>query len=389
MSRAILFILDGLGVGEAPDAGDYHDKNADTLGHLLKATGNIVLNNLEYLGLGHLGHYEHVRPLSSPGCFFGKAVPLACGKDTVTGHWEIAGVIPSAPFRYFPNGFPCELIDEFCKINQLTGCLGNVVASGTEIINQYGNEHQSTLKPIVYTSADSVFQIACHEQAFGLDRLYQVCEKTRQLCDAYNIARVIARPFVQENDRFIRTRDRKDYTMAPPGRTVMEALQSRRIRTIGFGKVPSIFNYCGFDEHIPTTSNQDGMIKLMTELEKNINGFYFINLIDFDMLFGHRRDFLGYAEALVAFDVELGKLLTHINEDDLLIITADHGNDPTYIGTDHTREKIPILSFQKSRAGGRRIGEVSGFFHISATIYQFLTGQKYSMGYSFIEEDRS
>jgi phosphopentomutase len=385
MSRAILIILDGCGAGEAPDAHLYNDTGADTLGHLLTAAGKISLPHLECLGLGQLGPFTQIRPVTSPGCYFGKAIPFSSGKDTVTGHWEIAGVIPQNPFSYFPSGFPATIMHEFCSMNHLSGYLGNIAASGTEIINQYGRQHLQTLQPIVYTSADSVFQIACHEKAFGLDQLYRLCVNARTLCDQYNIARVIARPFVEENDRFVRTHNRKDYTMSPPGHTLMERLQEHHIKTIGFGKIPSIYNYHGFDEMIPTTGNSDGMQSLISLVDKNINGFYFINLIDFDMLYGHRRDVAGYVQALCTFDVELGDLLTRLQETDLLIITADHGNDPTFRGSDHTREMIPILAYQKGKKGGK-IGELQGFSHISATVFQFLTGKKYSTASSFVNE---
>ncbi len=383
MPRAILIILDGCGIGEAPDADQYNDTGADTLGHLLKAGGKISLPNLEFLGLGQLGDFENISPASSPGCFYGKAVPLSAGKDTVTGHWEIAGVVPSNPFTYYPDGFPDVIMDEFCAVNHLDGYLGNIAASGTEIINQLGATHVQSLKPIVYTSADSVFQIACHETAFGLDRLYRLCQNARILCDKYNIARVIARPFLEENNRFVRTRNRKDYTMSPPGATLMENLQQCGIRTLGFGKIPSIYNYRGFDESIPTAGNSDGMNRLIAWLEKKIDGFYFINLIDFDMLYGHRRDTAGYAKALVGFDEELTRVFPLLSNDDLLIITADHGNDPTFRGSDHTREMIPILALQRKQPGGP-VGTLQGFGHISATIFEFLTKQKARTGNSFL-----
>lgn len=384
MKRAILIILDGCGIGEAPDAAEYGDTGANTLKNLAQAAGGLKLPTLQKWGLGNLADIPGVPPAKNPLAFNGKGIELSNGKDTISGHFEIAGNIVTEPFATFPHGFSSDLLRNFCEANTLPGILGNKTASGTQIIRELGEEHCTTNKPIVYTSADSVFQIACCEDTFGLERLYQICRSARIICDEQNIARVIARPFIREAGHFVRTTNRKDYAVNPPERTLMEYLQAENIPVIGFGKIPSIYNYRGFDQQIKTVNNDDGMTKLSQALAVRQPAFYFINLIDFDMLYGHRRDVNGFAKALEAFDNRLAELIEIVTEDDLLIITADHGNDPTFRGTDHTREMIPILAFQKNR-GGNGFGAVNGFFHIAATIFKFLVNKDFKIGESFIE----
>jgi len=383
IKRVLLIILDGCGIGHAPDADKYGDEGANTLKHLSEVIGGIKLPTLEKLGLGNIVEIVGVSPTIVPFASFGKGIELSAGKDTISGHFEIAGVILSKPFATYPDGFPEDVINKFCQMNNLSGVLGNKHASGTEIIKELGKEHLLTKKPIVYTSADSVFQIACHEETYGLENLYKICANARLICNDLSVARVIARPFVKKNGHFIRTRNRKDFSIDPPNKTLMDALQLEKIKIIGFGKIPSIYNYKGFDEQIQTQDNDDGMDKLINLLNIKKEAFYFINLIDFDMLYGHRRDSKGFAKALISFDKKLENLLSIVNENDLIIITADHGNDPTFKGTDHTREITPILVYLKN-VKGRNIGTIQGFHNIAASIYYFLTKKNFRIGKNFV-----
>lgn len=383
MKRVILIILDGCGIGNASDARKYGDLGANTLKNLSHAVDGIKLPTLQKWGLGNLTEIKGVPPSFSPLAIYGKGVEVSAGKDTISGHFEIAGVPLYKSFATFPNGFPGKIIDRFCQENGLPGVLGNKAASGTEIIKELGEKHILTKKPIVYTSADSVFQIACHEKIFGLEQLYKLCEGARNICNELNIARVIARPFIRKNGDFVRTYHRKDYSIDPLEQTLMDLLQLERIKVIGFGKIPSIYNYKGFDEQIPTKDNIDGMKKLIQVLKAHQNGFYFINLIDFDMLYGHRRDPKGFAEALIIFDKKLESLIDSLDENDLTIITADHGNDPTYKGTDHTREMVPILAYIKNLKG-KNFGIVQGFYHIAASIYYHFTKKNFKIGKNFV-----
>ena len=383
MRRAIIIVLDGCGIGDAPDAKKYQDVGANTLCNLSRAVNGLALPTLEKLGLGGLTAIKGVAPVEQPLAVCTKAIELSEGKDTLSGHFEIAGAVVKKAFKTFPNGFPDSVVERFCKENNIPGVLGNVAASGTEIIQELGREHLLSKKPILYTSADSVFQIACHEEAFGLGRLYELCKSARTICDELGVARVIARPFITKGDTFIRTRNRKDYSIDPPQDFLLDVCQRENIKVFGFGKIPSIYNYKGFDAHIETTDNDDGMKKLQNELGKGVSGLYFINLIDFDMLYGHRRDSAGFAGALERFDGQLSDLLKTLTENDLIIITADHGNDPTFRGTDHTREMIPVLIYNIKQFG-KYLRPVEGFYHISSTVFKFLTGKTYKIGKSII-----
>jgi len=369
----------------APDAWQYGDSGANTLQGAATIPGGLHLPTLTRWGLGHLVDIPTLAPVKKAIASYGKLIELSEGKDTISGHFELAGQVISRAFATFPHGFSSDVIDRFCRENQLSGVLGNHTASGTQIIQELGEEHIRTGQPIVYTSADSVFQIACDEATFGLDRLYAICRNARIFCDEINIARVIARPFVRDGAGFVRTRNRKDFAIAPPHPTLMDALQAAGVKVVGFGKVPSIYNYRGFDAQIHTTDNEDGMHQLAAALAAPEQAFYFINLIDFDMLYGHRRDVIGFARALMAFDRQLAGFVRILTPDDLVLVTADHGNDPTFSGTDHTREMVPVLAFQPGRPG-KNLGVRTGFYHLAATIFEFLTGQNFMMGENFLLE---
>ncbi len=345
--RVILIILDSVGVGEMPDSDEFGDKGANTIGNIAKFTGGLNLPNLQKMGLGNILHIKGVPPNSNPLASYGKMMEASKNKDTVTGHWEIMGLITEHPFPVFPDGFPEEILEDFFEATGVHKILGNKAASGTVIIQELGEEHIKTGFPIVYTSGDSVFQIAAHEHIIPVDKLYKMCEATRKVCDKYNIARVIARPFIGEHGNFTRTFRRKDFSMKPPHETVLDILKKKGFPVIGIGKIGDVFAEQGITKIIHTKNNIEGMKTLINELLITDHGLIFINLIDFDMLYGHRRDVKGYAKALETFDNELSGLLQHLEHNDILIITADHGCDPTHHGTDHTREHVPLLVYSK------------------------------------------
>ncbi|HEY0368248.1 MAG TPA: phosphopentomutase, partial [Chthoniobacterales bacterium] len=336
--RALLIVLDSVGVGNAPDAERYGDTGANTLGHIFEQTPDLQLPSLDSLGLAQvLGRTSAAAPRAS----YGKMRERSAGKDTTTGHWELAGIILDEPFAVFEK-FPESLVS---PIEREAGVqfIGNYARSGTTILEELGPEHVRSGKPILYTSADSVLQIAAHEEVIPIQRLYEICEVARRHADEYRIGRVIARPFAGEFGQFHRTPRRHDYSMKPP-RSVLNAISETGREVIGVGKISDIFAGQGLTQSFPTTSNAEGMQQI-TELWPQIeNGFIFVNLVDFDMLFGHRRDVAGYANALRELDDWLGKFLSQITSDDLVIITADHGNDPTFRGTDHTREEVPLFA---------------------------------------------
>ena len=348
MSRAILIVLDSVGCGHAPDAADFGDSGSDTLGHLIERVPGLELPNLASLGLYDVMRslnrkfpYTSLRRLPSSGCT--SMCETSIGKDTTTGHWEIAGRILDEPFATFES-FPAELVEEIAKAGN-TSLIGNVAASGTDILTSLGEIHVRSGMPILYTSADSVLQIAAHEKHFGLERLYQLCETARSILDqrGIRIGRVIARPFIgEDSSTFQRTSNRHDYSLQPP-RTILNRLQDAGIPTIGVGKISDVFAGSGISESHPTKSNADGMATIDRIWNEKREGFIFANLVDFDMLYGHRRDPEGYAHCLGEFDEWLGSFLPKVG-DDFLLITADHGNDPYHSGTDHTREQVPLLT---------------------------------------------
>ena len=385
--RVIWIVLDGVGAGELPDAPSYGDTGSNTLGNLarefaLKKKRPLSLPNLEAWGIGNITPIEGVPPRSvgKGEAAYGKAAEQSSGKDTTSGHWEMAGLVVKKPFVTFPNGFPKEIIDQWVVENKLPGILGNKAASGTDIIEELGREHMQSGKPILYTSADSVWQIAAHEESFGLDRLYAISKSARRICDQLQIGRVIARPFIGNPDKgqpFKRTYHRKDYAQLPPAPTFLDELHDRGIHTLGIGKISNIYAAQGVSENIDTEGNTDGIRVVLEQMQKRPKGtLIFCNLIDFDMLYGHRRDVAGFAGALEEFDRAVPDFKKLMGPRDLLILAADHGNDPTFKGTDHTREYIPVLAYTPSQTlpGPLNLGTRSCFADVGATVVHALTG---------------
>lgn len=381
-ARVVLLVLDSCGCGAADDAAAYGDAGADTLGHTAAAVGGLSLPTLEALGLGRVTALEGVAALSQPSGAFGRLQPRGAGKDTTTGHWELAGLVLERPFRTFPSGFPSELIDAFVAA---TGrpVLGNKPASGTEIIEELGARQLATGAWIVYTSADSVFQLAAHESCIPLAELYAACETARRLCDPLQVGRVIARPYVGQPGSFVRTYNRHDYGMPPPGPTLLDTLSAAGVPVIGVGKIGDIFSGRGLSVSLRTAGNRDGLAQTVAQLATLTRGLIFVNLIDFDALYGHRRDAVGFAAALRELDAALPALLAQVGPRDLLLITADHGNDPTYRGTDHTREQVPLLAYGPANAAGRELGLRGGFADVAATIAEALGVAAPAAGRSF------
>jgi phosphopentomutase len=383
LDRLLLIVCDSVGCGEAPDAALYGDAGADTLGNLSVRLGGLTLPHLQGLGIGHLTTILGVPPVAAPTGAFGKMRETSNGKDTTTGHWEMTGLQVDKGFPTFPEGFPAEMISRFEK--QIgRGTLGNKPASGTAIIEELGREHMATGKPIVYTSADSVFQIAAHEEVIALDELYRICEIARKLCDEVPIARVIARPFVGEPGQFKRTYNRRDFSMPPPRATILDSIADAGMPVVGVGKIWDIFAGRGVTENVHSEGNADGMARTLEALDRVGHGMIFTNLVDFDMLYGHRRDPEGYYRALQEFDAFLPRLLEKLGPKDLLVITADHGNDPTYKGTDHTREYVPLL-VAGAHARGHDLGTRTGFYDIAQTIADGFGLQPRERGRSFLD----
>jgi phosphopentomutase len=366
IDRVILIVLDSCGCGAAPDAKSYGDDGADTLGNLSVKLGGLTLPHLQGLGLGHLTTILGVPPVAAPRAAFGKMREASAGKDTTTGHWEMAGLQVDTPFPTFPDGFAAEFMRRFeHEIGR--GTLGNKTASGTAILDELGAEHLETGKPIVYTSADSVFQIAAHEQVIPVDELYRISAIARRLCDELPVARVIARPFVGEPGHFVRTYNRRDFSMPPPQPTVLDAIVAAKLPVVGVGKIWDIFAGRGVTENVHSEGNVDGCARTLEAMARIDHGLIFTNLVDFDMLYGHRRDPEGYYRALQQFDAFLPRLQQRLGPRDLALITADHGNDPTYKGTDHTREYVPLLAMS-ARAAGHDLGVRNGFYDLAQTL---------------------
>ena len=381
--RAILIVLDSAGIGALPDAADFGDKGANTFGHI-NERHPLNIPNMKKLGIGNiegstLGKDE--APLEGA---FGKCAEATHAKDTTCGHWEMAGLIQNKPFQTYPNGFPPRIMEEFEKrIGR--GTLGNCVASGTEIIERLGDEHVRTGKPIVYTSADSVFQVAAHESVIPLQELYRICETAREMLQGDDlVGRVIARPFTTVDGKYVRTENRKDYAIPPFSDTILDALHNRGKQVVAIGKIEDIFCHRGIDTVDHTKNNHTGIEATQRFIDSGEGSFIFSNLVDFDMLYGHRRDVEGYAKALEYFDEKLPHMLADLKEEDLLFITADHGCDPTHTGTDHTREYIPLLVAGKKVKAGTDLGVRRSFADIACTVYEYLTGEKWSVGESFL-----
>lgn len=386
MKRAILIVLDSVGIGEMPDAELYGDKGSNTLGNIAKKIGGMDIPNLEALGLGNIAPLEGVKVQETPLGAYGKAAELSVGKDTVTGHWEMSGVILKEPLKTFPDGFSEEIIKTFEeKIGRKT--IGNVVASGTQIIEELGEEHMKTGFPIIYTSADSVFQIAAHEEIIPLEELYRYCQIARDmLVGEWQVGRVIARPFLGTPGNFKRTSNRKDYALDPFNKTILEYIKEDGKNVMCVGKIEDVFNKIGVTHAVHTKNNMEGVEEILNYMAEPLPGLIWANLVDFDMMFGHRNDYVGYYNAIKEFDVRLPEILTKLDDEDILIITADHGCDPTTNSTDHSREYIPLLIYGKNVKPGSTVGIRETFSDIGKTILDYLDIPNTLYGESFLKE---
>lgn len=384
--RIVLMVLDSAGIGAMPDAPLWGDAGADTLGNVL-ASRKVSLPNMQKLGLGNIRPLHELPAIDDPVGSFGKCTLKSNGKDTTTGHWEMAGIILEKAFPTFPQGFPQAVINEFVDKTGVPGVLGNVPASGTEIIKQLGEEHVRTGKPIVYTSADSVFQIAAHEEVIPIKRQYEICEAAREMLDGpFRVGRVIARPFVGDSaETFTRTENRHDYAVPPPNENLLPLLAAKGLDVVAIGKIASIYDSVGVTEDLKAKNNDQSIDQTINALNENSTGLIFSNLVDFDMLYGHRRNVEGYAAALEHFDRRLPELFAAMRDDDLLIITADHGNDPTYPGTDHTREYALLLVYGKTAKPGVDLGTRQSLSDIGQTIAENF-GIELADGVSFLGE---
>lgn len=367
-NRITLIVLDGAGIGAMPDAPEWGDAGSDTFGHICESR-QLQLPNLRSLGLGNIRPLSGVPKIERPRGSYGKCALKSNGKDTTTGHWEMAGIILERAFPTYPNGFPQSVIDEFIAKTGVPGILGNMPASGTEIIKELGAEHVKTKKPIVYTSADSVFQIAAHEEVISLDRLYEICEIARNILRGeHEVGRVIARPFLGQPGSFYRTENRHDYAVPPPRENLLPLLSDNGLDVVSIGKIASIYDSEGVTQDLTAKNNEQSIDQTIKALQDETRGLIFSNLVDFDMLYGHRRDTEGYARALEHFDSRWPEIEDAMREGDLLMITADHGNDPTYLGTDHTREYAPLLVYGKQAQAGVNLGTRSSLADIGRTI---------------------
>jgi len=381
--RIIWIVLDSVGIGEMPDAAAYGDAGSDTLGNIARKR-HLHLPNLAQLGLGNVKPLPDIGPVEHPRAAFGRCALASPGKDTTTGHWEMVGIHLAKPFPLYPHGFPPEIMEEFeRRIGR--GTLGNRAASGTEIIQELGEEHMRTGKPIIYTSADSVFQVAAHEEVIPLWELYKICETARgMLRGPLEVGRVIARPFIGAPGAFTRTPNRKDYAVPPPKGMLLDLLEAKQVRVYSIGKIFDVFLGRGIEDHEKTKDNRDGMAKTLTALDELDRGLLFVNLVDFDQLYGHRNNVEGYAKALEEFDAWLPSLYAKLSSDDLLIVTADHGCDPTTPSTDHSREYVPLLAYPPRKPKGTGLGIRSTLSDIGQTVAENF-GVKISQGASFLE----
>lgn len=387
MKRVTLIVLDSLGIGAMPDAQLFGDVKVNTLGHIAENTPDFKIPHLKALGLGNIdGVSSAIGACDAPVGSYGRARERSNGKDTITGHWEIAGIITKEPFLTFHEGFPEAFIREFEK--QIgTQVLGNYAASGTEIIKVLGPEHIATGKPIVYTSADSVFQIAAHESVIPPERLYEICKIARKILTGdWQVGRVIARPFIGENGNYTRTANRRDFAVSPPEKTVLDHIRDAGKKVWAVGKISDIFNGCGVTDSVHTQSNMDGVDKTIDLLKESFEGFIFTNLVDFDAKFGHRRNVKGYAQALEEFDARLPEIMDAMGQEDCLMLCADHGNDPTYGGFDHTREYVPLLVWGKALKKGVNLGTLDTFADIGATVAEMLGTAPTKAGSSFFDQ---
>lgn len=389
--RIFLIVLDSLGVGEASDAVLYDDVGANTLKHICESVNGLDVPTLEGMGLGSIGEFQGIHPLKGQLAYTARLEEISNGKDTMTGHWEMMGLKIVEPFKTFTDtGFPQEFIDLF---EEKTGrhCVGNYAESGTKILDDWGEHQIQTGDWIVYTSADSVFQIAAHEDIIPLEELYNACDIARELAmdERWKVGRIIARPYIgKKRGEFVRTANRHDLALKPFDKTVLDSLKENQVEVIGIGKIPDIFVDQGITQGVKTVSNHDGMEKTIAIAKKDFTGLAFLNLVDFDAVFGHRRNPEGYAQAIVEFDHQLNDLLLELNEDDLLMITADHGNDPTYKGTDHTRENVPLIIYSKSMKNPKHLGKYQSYAIIGETIADNFEVENPGIGFSILEQLR-
>jgi phosphopentomutase len=385
-NRICLMVLDSAGIGEMPDAAKWGDAGADTIGHIAESR-QLRLPNLQKLGLGNIRPIVGIPAMDHPIGSYGKCTLKSNGKDTTTGHWEMAGIVLEKAFPTFPNGFPDRILDRFVTEAKVPGILGNIPASGTEIIKQLGEEHVRTGKPIVYTSADSVFQIAAHEEVVPIDRLYEMCQIARAILQGEDeVGRVIARPFLGHNaGDFKRTENRHDYAVPPPNGNLLPVLKDAGLDVVCIGKIASIYDSVGVTKDLTAKNNEQSIDQTINAFNADSRGLIFTNLVDFDMLYGHRRDTEGYAKALEHFDDRLPEIVSAMREDDLLILTADHGNDPTKEGSDHTREYVPLLVYGAQAKRGIDLGTRQSLSDIGQTIAENF-GVNIDDGVSFLDE---
>jgi len=387
--RVFAIVMDSVGVGASADAEVYGDLGSDTFGHIAASVDDFKIPNLRKLGIANLHPMKGVEPVQTPMAYYTKLSEMSNGKDTMTGHWELMGLLIETPFQTFTEtGFPKELLDEL-KARTGYDIIGNKSASGTDILDELGEEHMRTKAMIVYTSADSVLQIAAHEETFGLEELYRCCEIARELTmkDEWKVGRIIARPFVgPRKGEFKRTSNRHDYALKPFDKTVLDELKAQNYDVISVGKIKDIFDGEGITDAFKNKSNEDGMNHTIRLAQTDFNGLCFVNLVDFDALWGHRRDPIGYARELELFDRQLGELIELLREDDLLILTADHGNDPTYSGTDHTREMIPFLLYSKMNKGSGLLIRDCTFASVGATIADNFDVELPKIGHSYLKQ---
>ena len=385
MKRAIIIVLDAVGIGELPDADKYGDKGSNTLMHVKEALPALNLKNMCNLGLGLIDGDNVYEKVNNPKGIYGKMAEHSAGKDTTTGHWEISGIWIDKPFPTYPKGFPKEIIEEFeSKIGRKV--LGNCVASGTVIIQELGDEHMKTGYPIVYTSADSVFQIACHEDIIPIEEQYRYCEIAREILQGDNgVGRVIARPFISSNGHYTRTERRKDFSLPPIAPTLLDYVSDAGLTVSAVGKIEDIFCNRGITQSVHTHTNAEGIKQTIKYIENAPDGLIFTNLVEFDSKWGHRRNVEGYGQGLIDFDSRLPQIIDNLRNNDLLIINADHGCDPTFKGTDHTREYIPVIAYSKNCKNGVDLGILNSFSDIGATIAEIF-GVKISNGESFLNK---
>jgi phosphopentomutase len=384
-NRIVLIVLDGAGIGAMPDAPEWGDAGSDTFGHICESR-QLAMPNLQSLGLGNIRPLAGVPAIDSPRGGYGKCALKSNGKDTTTGHWEMAGIILERAFPTYPEGFPRAVIDQFIARTNVPGVLGNVPASGTEIIKDLGEEHVKSGKPIVYTSADSVFQVAAHEEIINLDRLYEICEIARDMLRGeHEVGRVIARPFLGSPGAFYRTENRHDYAVPPPRENLLPLLSQAGFDVVCIGKIASIYDSTGVTQDLTAKNNQQSIDQTIRALQDDTRGLIFSNLVDFDMLYGHRRDTEGYARALEHFDASWPQIEAAMKDGDLLMITADHGNDPTFPGSDHTREYAPLIVYGKKAKAGVNLGTRASLSDIGRTIAENF-GLKLSSGESFLSQ---